>query len=232
MDVLQFSGGKDSLACLYLLREKWAELTVVWANAGSPWPETAAQMDEIKNLVPNFIEIQGDVHKQNEVLGIPSDVVPLINTLPGQVAHGKNKILIQSWMTCCGANIWEPMRQVVDQLKPKVVYRGQRNEEVYKSIATSGVVVNGIQYIFPIEDWTGEQVDKFLIENGIKIPSYYEFSDKSLDCWHCTAYLDERQRQIRYLREKHPEKYDLVQKNLHKIEVAVMEQVANIRAAL
>jgi len=88
VDVLQFSGGRDSLACLYLLKEQWNDLTVVWMNAGAPWPQTVEQMEEIKKLVPHFLEITGDVLGQNEAFGIPSDIVPITNSLQGQIARG------------------------------------------------------------------------------------------------------------------------------------------------
>jgi len=35
-EVLQLSGGKDSLACLYLLKPKWDDLIVAWVNTGAP----------------------------------------------------------------------------------------------------------------------------------------------------------------------------------------------------
>jgi PP-loop superfamily ATP-utilizing enzyme len=44
--ILFFSGGKDSLACLHLLREYWDRVLVVWANPGEALPELRAQMDE------------------------------------------------------------------------------------------------------------------------------------------------------------------------------------------
>ena len=47
---LQFSGGKDSLAVLYLCKEWWNKITVVWLNTGSAFPETIAQMEGIYSL--------------------------------------------------------------------------------------------------------------------------------------------------------------------------------------
>ena len=37
--VLQFSGGKDSTACLHLLEPWWDKVHVVWVNPGAPYPE-------------------------------------------------------------------------------------------------------------------------------------------------------------------------------------------------
>jgi phosphoadenosine phosphosulfate reductase len=232
MDVLQFSGGKDSLACLYLLKEEWDNIVVLWTNAGAPWPQTVEFMEEIRELVPHFMEITGDVHQQNQTMGIPTDVVPVVNTLDGQVVHGKDPILLQSWFSCCGANLWAPMHNKMQELKPEKVYRGQRRSEKYTAPFHSGIVHQGIQYIFPIENWSEEEVDWFLKENHVKIPDYYQWSDKSLDCWHCTAYLDERERQIHWLRDNMPRHYRIVSENLRKIKVAVEKQTGLIDAAL
>ena len=232
MDVLQFSGGRDSLACLYLLKEQWNDLTVVWMNAGAPWPQTVEQMEEIKKLVPHFLEITGDVLGQNEAFGIPSDIVPITNSLQGQIARGKDDVTIQSWMNCCGMNIWGPMWDKMMELKPERIYRGQRKEEKYTSPVESGMTIGGIEYIFPLEDWSDLQVDKFLVQQGVNLPAFYEFSDKSLDCWHCTAYLDERVRQIQWLKLHEPEKHAKIAENLLKIRGAVEAKVAFLDAAL
>jgi phosphoadenosine phosphosulfate reductase len=42
---LQFSGGKDSLACLHLYREQWPDLLVMWLNTGAVYPEMMDYMD-------------------------------------------------------------------------------------------------------------------------------------------------------------------------------------------
>jgi len=36
--ILQFSGGQDSIALLYLMEPFWEDLTVVWADAGDASP--------------------------------------------------------------------------------------------------------------------------------------------------------------------------------------------------
>ncbi len=58
--VLQFSGGKDSLACLHLLCPFWDRLTVMWSHRGDPYPEVQALVDEIRPLVHEVVEIPGN----------------------------------------------------------------------------------------------------------------------------------------------------------------------------
>ena len=230
-NVLQFSGGKDSLACLHLLRidPGWDNLLVVWMNAGDPWPQTITQMREIATQVPHFCEVKADVMAHREVFGHPSDLISMVNTLQGQTFRGKTKITVQSWIQCCGANIWGPldsfMREVI---KPKRVYRGQRKEELYTSLIVSGAVVNGIEYILPLQDWTTKDVDKFLIENQIQIPEGYKFSDKSLDCLHCTAYLEERKAQMAWLKLQGGKVWKKVSGDLEEIKEVALEQLKNL----
>jgi len=48
---LHVSGGKDSLATLYLLRPYWDKLTVYWLNSGDTVPATESMMREIASAI-------------------------------------------------------------------------------------------------------------------------------------------------------------------------------------
>ena len=50
---LELSGGKDSVACLYLLRHQLHKITVYWLNTGDAYPET---LDVIHHLFQAFNE--------------------------------------------------------------------------------------------------------------------------------------------------------------------------------
>lgn len=221
MEALHFGGGKDSLACLYLLREKWPTLIVAWMNAGAPFPETVAQMEEIRGLVPNFVEVKADVLANIEQHGWPTDVLPVRHAYMGKLTTGEPGLMMQSWFECCMHNIWLPMQQKMADLGVTTIYRGQRLSEDYKTTIRSGDVVNGVTYQFPLEDWTEDQVANYLIEQGVKIPRHYVKTQKSLDCWCCTAYLDAKLDQLRYLKRKHPDKYAVVAEKLSRMRAAV-----------
>jgi 3'-phosphoadenosine 5'-phosphosulfate sulfotransferase (PAPS reductase)/FAD synthetase len=75
--ILQFSGGADSLACLWLLREHWPRLTVVWVNTGDCFPETSELMRKVRELVPHFHEVRSDQPAQIRRWGYPVDVLPI-----------------------------------------------------------------------------------------------------------------------------------------------------------
>jgi 3'-phosphoadenosine 5'-phosphosulfate sulfotransferase (PAPS reductase)/FAD synthetase len=196
---LEFSGGKDSLACLYLWREKLDETVVLWVNTGDAYPETIEQMQRVREWVPNFHEVRADQPRVIEHYGFPSDVVPVLNTPLGQACTREPGVRIQSFMDCCARNIWIPMHEAVKALGVTRVVRGQRNDERRTAPIRSGHVEDGIEYLFPIEDWSEREVYEYLQSVDAPIPDYYQQERTSRDCMHCTAYLDESSERIRNL---------------------------------
>lgn len=218
--VLQFSGGKDSLACLYLMRPYWDKLIVIWMNSGAAYPETVKQMESIRELVPRFIEVKADQPKHIALHGYPADVVPTAHTSFGAYFRPVGQ-LIQPWSSCCWANLWAPMQEATLKTGAKIVIRGQRRDEPRPSPIRSGHVENGITYLFPLEDWSEADVFRFLQEEGVSTPESYTWAGTSLDCWSCTAFLDERQQELRNMPNVHPELWPEVKRRLSVIRDAV-----------
>jgi len=205
--VLQFSGGRDSLATLHYMRPWWDRIIVLWTNTGDAFPETIAQMQQIKAMVPNFVEANSDQPSQNARSGYPSDLVPVWDTDIGRLYHTGRMYKMQSAMACCNENIWIPMDKASRMLGATMVIRGQRDSETIKSSIRSGHEEGGITYLFPIQDWTREQVHDFLLKEGVPVPGNYDTMNTSLDCQHCTAYLAENRGKFTYMRERHAPLY-------------------------
>lgn len=200
MRVLQFSGGKDSLACLYLLRDEWATLPVVWLNTGAAYPETVTYMMRWKEILPNFIEIKSDQPAQVVKNGYPSDVTVVNNTSFGRQFISSDGPLVQSYLNCCAENIWLPLFHAIDAMGATEIVRGQRKSDARQSFIRHGDIINGKKYNFPIYDWSDEQVFDYLQTIGAEIPEGYKYGEKTgRDCWDCTAYLDENAQRIRNL---------------------------------
>lgn len=231
MEALHFGGGKDSLACLYLLREQWPTLIVAWMNPGAAFPETLAQMAEVGALVPNFVEVKADVLANIEQHGWPTDVLPVRNAFWGKLTTGETGIRMQSWFDCCTHNFWAPMQRKMVELGVTTIYRGQRLSEDYKSTLRSGQVVNGITYQFPIEGWSEADVADYLVREGVAVPAHYAHTQKSLDCWCCTAYLDAKLDQLKYLKNQHSDKYAIVAEKLTDMRAAVRKGSAPLMAS-
>ena len=226
---LQFSGGKDSLACLYLLRPVWQHIYVVWVNSGAAYPETVEQMAQIRALVPHFIEVNADQPSQIAREGFPSDLVPISFTRFGQDTRPQNDTRIQPWVTCCRDNLWIPLHKTMLDLGITTIIRGQKTTDYRTAPLKSGSVIDGIEYLFPIEDWTDQDVMDYLIAEGVTVPAYYEWSDTSLDCTTCTAYLDERRHELWNMQFVHPEIWKEVEPRLRAIAAAVETEYEALR---
>lgn len=184
---LQFSSGKDSAACLYLLEEFWNRLDVVWCNPGNPTKETLKYMEKIRKMVPNFVEVRGRQPHWIREHGYPADVLPYEAT--GMAAASSYPKLAKFCPTeaCCTANMWVPMLQYLEKSGYTGVVRGQKLADKMKTSLRSGDVVAGVEYLLPVESWSDAEVFSFL---GDRTPDSYRRGLKSsLDCANCTGYV-------------------------------------------
>lgn len=222
---LQVSGGKDSIATLFLLRPWWDRLAVCWLNPGDPVPETVEYMDALRQIVPCFIEITG---KQPEIVaadGWPSDVVPTLNTSAGQFVFGDTGFKIQDRLSCCTRSLMVPLHAAMKAGGFTLLIRGKRKQEKDKTETRSGSTLDGFEFLYPVWDWTEEEVFTYLADNEIPLPGYYEYADHSLDCLSCTAWWGEGLGA--YLEAKHPERHREYVRRIHLIKQAVSAQMAD-----
>jgi 3'-phosphoadenosine 5'-phosphosulfate sulfotransferase (PAPS reductase)/FAD synthetase len=229
--VLQFSGGKDSLSCLWLLEKHWPRLTVAWVNTGDAFPETVKLMKRVRALpIKDFIEVRSDVRAQQAQWGYPVDLLPVrshASVMAAMLPHPRQKL--QSFVACCSENLWEPLAKAMKRIGATLIIRGTRAAEPEHSPIRSGDVVDGIEYFFPLFDWSAEDVYRYLAD---KLPESYAFSDRSLDCMHCTAYLFESAGNMRYLAKHHAREHAEVTRRLEVIAGEVEQERAHLHAAL
>lgn len=183
MLALAFSGGKDSLACWYMTRDR--DPLVLWVNTGKAYPETLRVIDMVRSQ-SRFVEIASDQEAQNARCGLPSDVVPIDWTDFGMQVSGTKQVKVQSYLQCCYENIAKPLNDRAKALGVTRIIRGQRTDEPHK--APPGTL-DGIEYEHPIEHWTREMVLSYLEEQG-PVPEHFVLDHSSMDCYDCTAYLE------------------------------------------
>jgi 3'-phosphoadenosine 5'-phosphosulfate sulfotransferase (PAPS reductase)/FAD synthetase len=230
---LQFSGGKDSLACLYLLRPYWDRLTVIFANQGDPFPETMSLLEQIKPLVMEFHVAEGNSRHER---AYPVDMLPVRNTPLGRVLEpdGAYRPMLQNRNECCWRNFWLPMTRKVRDLGVDLLIRGQRREEELRApIEEQGSMdPSGAEVILPINDWTTDQVKTFLQECGVPLPRFYETMSCSVDCMCCTAYLKDTRGKVEYLRKYHPEVGLEYERRLRVIGKELQQDIDEMRKSL
>lgn len=197
------SGGKDSMACLHLLREELD--CAIYVDTGYTYPETHAMVAYAATLV-TMHRVRSDRQGQQALNGIPSDVVPVEWTVTGQCITGKKATTIQASLQCCYENLSRPLLDRAKELGVTHLVYGQRNEELYKAPSKHGDVVEGMTRLYPIEHWTTQQVFDYL-GTKMTVPEHYRLTRSSLDCYDCPAYRRVSQDLIAWTKERYPAFY-------------------------
>lgn len=221
--LLFYSGGKDSLALLLLLRPYWDRVNVVWVDTGNQFPEVYRHMDKVKAMVPHFTTLRSNVNADIQANGMPVDVVPMSCTNFGINVFGKAPIRVRSMFECCNNNLWMPMQMYISSTRPTCVLRGDRSSERVKGPNNW----EGIEFAFPIWDWTDEQVWNFLKENGNGLVEerHCMRHGTSLDCMACSAYNKEIPERLLYLKKHYPDLYESVLNFYEKYKQVVMNEM-------
>lgn len=221
---LQLSGGRDSLATLYLMRPWLGRIVVYWGNTDDAYPETLEAIAIARALCPHFVEVSGRQPDVVREFGIPSDIVP-VNRVPlGLSGAGLDAPLIQDRYSCCWRVVMLPLYQRMKADGITLIIRGQRNADNLKGPLRSGDVLDGFEFLYPIEQWSDQDVNDYLISEGAPLPRFYESMNTTPGCMTCSAYWEDGQAQ--YLKRYYPATYEEVQRRLGIIKIAVEEHIA------
>ena len=223
MYALALSGGKDSMACLHLMRGQLA--CAIYVETGYSYPETRAMVDYANTLLPVHI-VTSDRDAQQAQAGWPSDVVPIAWTHLGQQVTTKKPMMIQSYLGCCFENIAAPLLAKARELGVTHLVYGQRREESHTSTARNGDAVMGLIRVHPIEDWTASQVLAYLDER-MGVPEHYRtVTHSSLDCYDCTGFQRDSQDRIEWTRHHYPAFYAAYRSRADQIDAAIQDSLS------
>lgn len=217
---LQFSGGRDSLAMLLLLRPLWDQLTVYYCDAGDAYPETRALIARVRATVPHFVQVEGHVLEVSENRGWATDVA----------AAGANWIggvrMIDRY-ECCFHSIMWPLHERMRADGMALLLRGQRDSDVPRSPVRHLEMVDGMTVGYPIGSWSAEQVERYILAHGWAVPPFYAAgANTASDCMHCTGWLEHNS--IPYLEQHHPVVAAVVNARLRQIRIAVEPHYARL----
>ncbi len=185
--VLTFSGGKDSLTCLHLCRDYRDNITVVWVNTGAAFPHIA---EFVRNAVKgfNFIELKSDQGAWIKQHGLPSDMVPVVNSIWRDPGNPKpSQILLQPWTLCCLKLRTEPILKYLWRSGATLLLHEQRRSDGGGFAINSGPDAR-VEVCKLIWEWSDDDILDYIGKHGIELPEQYaDGVMDSLDCWNCTA---------------------------------------------
>src|SRR5579859_707778 len=154
---LSFSGGKDSLACVYLLRPHLDRITIYHNDTGDLLPEICEIVEHVKSFAPHFVHIRSDVGEWIKRNGLPSDLLPYNSHTIGALA-GQDGLRLVARYECCFANLMAPTDQRIRSDGNTLVIRGTKLCDLKRLPAKSGNVHDGLELFHPIEDWSHADV--------------------------------------------------------------------------
>jgi len=226
---LHFSGGKDSLACLYLARPQLDRITVYWVNPGDPCKETLSVVDSVRAWVPNFVELSTDAIAWRSANGDPSDLVPASGHELG-VAYSLGARRVSSRFDCCFANLMRPMHERMLQDGVDAVIRGTKTADTGRVPAVGHTKYYDI--LLPIAHWTHEDVFRYLQDVGAPRNGIYDYAKgaSAPECATCTAWWDDHK--SAWLKATDPAKYVVYRDKLKGIRVEVVRHLADLDSEL
>jgi SAM-dependent methyltransferase len=227
---LQFSGGKDSMACLFMLEPFLDHITVYHLNTGDTIPETREVIDSLRPAIPHFVEVLSDVKTWRDTYGTPSDLVPTSAHNIG-LMYGMAPIRISNKFDCCLQNLMLPMHRRAMDDGVDLLIRGTKLFDTGK-IPFEGFDENGVEVWLPVRDLTHDEVLALLDIVGAPVnPVYEHFTGISApECLGCTAWWDDNKGQ--YLKASHPEQHAEYITHLRGIKQAMQTHIEQLDAEL
>lgn len=224
MKAVQFSGGKDSLACLYLYKDD-PEAVALYADPGSVFPH-------VREFVHRTIEKLGvrlhvvsppiSTEQWQDQNGLPADILPIDSApIMKGVAKETYGATLVPYIDCCNANLWMPMMRGVQEIGADIVVRGSKACDGKVGVP-DGYIENGITFLSPLWDWSDADVFSYLESVGAELPPQYAMGADSLDCWCCTAYMNHHGvKRFAYLKQHYPDLYSKAKARLAAVRGAV-----------
>jgi 3'-phosphoadenosine 5'-phosphosulfate sulfotransferase (PAPS reductase)/FAD synthetase/2-polyprenyl-3-methyl-5-hydroxy-6-metoxy-1,4-benzoquinol methylase len=224
----QFSGGRDSTAALYLLRDRWPLMRVYHVDTGDQFPETRAVVERVEAdlLAAGVVmeRIVTNVQAQRERDGVPTDLIPVDNNGLGLYVSAGAPALVGRY-DCCARALMNPLHETMRRDGISLIVRGQRDDEYQRPPLRDGDAMDGFSFHYPIQAWTSADVQQYLEDNQLPVAPFYRAGmRRAPECLHCTAWWDEGR--SRYMREHHPKEHAVVMRSMSEIRSAINRQYA------
>ena len=225
---LSFSGGKDSLAVVYLLRDHLDRVAVYHLDTGDLLPEQVEVVRHVERMAPNFVRVETHVNDWIARNGLPTDLLPYSAHEIGQAMGAGRKLVTR--FECCYANLMLPLwQQIVDDGNTLVI-RGTKRADMARLPASSGEVYDGVELFHPLDNWTNDDVFAYLDEVGAPISRVYQHVTNSPECARCPAWWGEKR--AAYLRQFYPSLFADYALRLRVVSAEITGPLNNLGAEL
>ena len=226
---LSFSGGKDSLACIYLLRPHLDRITIFHNDTGDLLPEVMEVVEHVKAFAPHFVHIRGDVNAWIAENGLPTDLLPhSAHTIGGLMGEASTRLVPR--YDCCWRNLMRPVHEAIKASGSTLVIRGTKRMDMKRLPMASGDVLDGIEVLLPLQEWSHQQVFDYLRAEGAPICRVYEAVTNAPECARCPAWLGEKR--AAYLKQYHPALFADYRDRLRTVFAEIDPVLLNLAAEL
>lgn len=223
---LSYSGGKDSRACIQLLRNCLHEITIYHLDTGDLLPEMRENVSLVEAFAPRFVRIETNVTGWIAANGLPTDLMPYSHHPVGRLM-GEAKSALSSRYDCCYANLMLPLLERMRADGITLIIRGSKRADMPRLPVMSGAVADGMELWLPVLDWTHQEVLDYLRSENVPLPRLYDHMTGSPDCARCSAWWSEGR--AGYLKEYHPEIWAEYDARLQVIIDAIAPSLARLR---
>lgn len=230
---MQFSGGKDSTALMYLLQGQ--DVTAFFGDTGAVYPHVVDHVHETcQRLNVDLITVRPEesVLEYTKRVGLPSDIVPIetMDEMQPLLAE-KSPVKLQSYMKCCTAMLFAPMERAIKASGITVVCRGSKASDRRVGVGPWHVE-DGITYFSPLWNWSDAEVMGYLGKLEVELPKHYGTVPDSLDCWCCTAHLIRHGREkLAYTKANHPDLWPELQRRTTALRETLFDEYGKVAVA-
>ncbi len=166
--LVAYSGGKDSLATMELVREAGVNFTAAFVDTGLEFPETVKNVEDIGE--DTIVERAGDAFDEGiDIFGPPA----------------------RDFRWCCKLCKLAPMGRVLERVGKALTFIGQRRYESLPRKSQGRVWENawvpGQRGASPIFNWTSLHVWLYIFMRKLNYNILYERGKERIGCWVCPA---------------------------------------------
>jgi 3'-phosphoadenosine 5'-phosphosulfate sulfotransferase (PAPS reductase)/FAD synthetase len=223
------SGGKDSLACVYLMRPYLERIHVYHLDTGDLLPEVMEIVEHIKGMCPHFVHVRGDVQGWIATHGMPTDLLPHSAHEVGELM-GEGRRRLVSRYACCSQNLMLPLYERIKADGSTLAIRGTKRVDMKRLPMASGDVMDGLELLLPLQDWSHDDVFAYLRREGAPICRVYEHVTNAPECARCPAWWGEKR--AAYLKQFHPALFADYRDRLQQVWQEIDPMLVNLATEL